>query len=319
MTILKFDKLKFEKLSCPNGCSNSDRKIIIGKDTLHELEGTFTIVRCNNCGLSRTSPRPDQKSVGYYYPDNYRPYSSATIMPSSKGIWKSIRTWVRNNVSGKTTDYLPANSSGRLLEIGCSTGKFLNAASNLGWQVEGVEFSKIAARHARAQGHQVIVGQLETVELPANSYDVVVGWMVLEHLHNPSAVLSHLYMAMKPNGVLILSVPNFNSWSRRIFGQFWYGLQLPTHLFHFTEPSLRKTLEKKGFINCKFSYQANIKDFVLSLSIFLKNKGYIRFSSVLRNMVESAGLKIHLFYPVAALAAVLKGSSRMVVVVRKPH
>jgi len=317
MTTLKFDELKFEKLSCPNGCPVSDRKVVMGQDTLHELEGVFTIVTCNHCGLSRTSPRPDQKSVGYYYPDSYRPYSIEAMKLSSTGPWGGVKKWIRSR-SGKITDYLPVDSTGRLLEIGCSTGKFLNAASNLGWQVEGVEFSQMAAQHAKAQGHKVIVGQLETVELPTDAYDVVAGWMVLEHLHNPSAVLSHLYRAMKPNGVLILSVPNFNSWSRRIFGQFWYGLQLPTHLFHFTEPSLRKTLEKQGFVRCKFRYQANVKDFVLSLSIFLKNKGCVRFSSVLRNLVKNAGLKIHLFYPVAALTAVLKGSSRMVVIVRKP-
>lgn len=318
----RYEDLSFESVACPAGCPPGDKPVLTGHDTLHQLEGTFTIVACRTCGLARTSPRPDSGSIGFYYPSDYAPYTvnrqNSKTESKASGLRGRIKKALRVFLPGRLTKFLPQPGGGRLLEVGCSAGDFLDEAAKLGWQVEGIEFSDQAAGAARAKGHAVQTGQLETVALDPNQYDIVVGWMVLEHLHDPQAALINLFDTLKPGGSLVVSVPNFSAWSRFLFGRHWYCLQLPTHLYHYNRKTLSHLLARAGFGDITVEYSANAKDFFLSLSILLREKGFPGSAEKVRRWVKKAGWKMHLFLPIAFLVSIFRGSSRMTLVARKP-
>jgi SAM-dependent methyltransferase len=168
-------------------------------------------------------------------------------------------------------------SSGRLLDIGCATGLFLNIIRQKDdWDVNGVEINSHAAKIARDQnGLEIFIGTLEEATYPDNYFDAVTLWDVLEHLHNPSLSLQEIRRILKPDGILVFRVPNGKSWSEKIFGQYWAGLDSPRHLYVFDQFTLRRILEKERFDTLQMSCRSgNYPTFILSVKFWLTGKGY---------------------------------------------
>jgi SAM-dependent methyltransferase len=120
----------------------------------------------------------------------------------------------------------------------------------LGWEVHGVEVAPELAQHAREEFNlDVSTGPAEVAlpRFPNDHFDVVSMWHVLEHLFDPSWVLAEVYRILKPGGRLMLEVPNFHSLSRFILRTYWFPLELPRHLYHFTPQTLQAMLTKGGF------------------------------------------------------------------------
>jgi len=134
----------------------------------------------------------------------------------------------------------------RLLEIGCGTGVFLDAARRAGWQTEGIEVSLYAAEAARRRGHVVSCQAAELVDLPAAAYDCVAMWDVLEHVRDPAGVLRRAAAALRPGGVLALSTGDVTSLCARLSGRRWHLYNLPEHLFFFSPTALRLLLSRAG-------------------------------------------------------------------------
>src|SRR5438046_2897226 len=116
-----------EDLGCPLGCARDDEPILIGRDLINGLPGTFTIVRCRGCGLMRTNPRPTPASMGFFYPDDYGPYVG-TQVPSAAArpkLFAPLRKVVRKLFEFNTMR-LPKLPVGRMLEVGCASGAFMH-------------------------------------------------------------------------------------------------------------------------------------------------------------------------------------------------
>lgn len=249
-----------EHITCPNGCTQESREVLKGRDRLHNLPGTFSIFRCTECGLERTNPRPTPDTIGFYYPDNYGPYQATQIRPPSTGAREKIFKFL-----GLVDRRLPKLPPGRMLEIGCSSGAYMQYAREQGWEVEGIEFSGSAADQARSKGFKVQTGAVESAAAPEKPYDLIVGWMVLEHLHQPIEVLSKLRTWMSKDGLLVVSVPDRANISRRLFKSNCYDLHLPNHLFHFNVASLEKTLNTAGWRIQKVFWQRNCNTLIKSI------------------------------------------------------
>ena len=143
---------------------------------------------------------------------------------------------------------------GRVLDVGCGRGLLLKVFRNRGWEVAGTELSDQAASYAREVLHlPVQTGNLEQLNLPANQFDAVVMWHVLEHLPEPRATLAVVNRVLKPGGVFIASVPNFGGWEARFSRDKWFHLDVPRHLTHFTNESLRHLLRDTGFCDLEWS------------------------------------------------------------------
>lgn len=308
-------EIMLEKVSCPIGCDKSDEVVLTGHDLLHDLPGEFTVVRCCSCGVMRTNPRPTPDHIGTYYPDNYGPYVGTRVQhtPKSTGVIKNILRPLFRRVFNFNVTPLPNMVPGRLLEIGCASGAFLHQMSGQGWQVQGIEFSEKAALAAAQLGYRVHAGPLETAPQPDEPFDLIVGWMVLEHLHDPVGGLQKLREWAKPGAWLALSVPNAGSLEFRIFKDKWYALQLPTHFYHFTPASLEKVLSAGGWQLEKVHHQRILNNLIASMGYVLRDKGYAKLGQKLIDFPDRAGRWTYILYPVSWLLSVFGQTGRMTV------
>lgn len=140
----------------------------------------------------------------------------------------------------------PSRAAKRLLELGCGTGVFLDAARRAGWTVTGVEVSAYAAEQARQRGLAVETAPVEGLRPAEDAYDCVALWDVLEHLRDPAGVLCAAAKALRHGGVLALSTGDVTSLCARIAGPRWHLFNLPEHLFFFSPAALQRLLTKAG-------------------------------------------------------------------------
>jgi len=308
------ENVMLEQVSCPLGCSNNDEVVLTGRDLLHDLPGEFTVVKCRTCGLMRTTPRPTPETIGFYYPDDYGPYlgtqvNQATPTSSIKELLKPLVKRVFNF----NTQRLPSLAPGRMLEVGCASGAFLHQMTSQGWQVQGIEFSEKAAQAAAQLGYRVHTGPLETAPPPEESFDLIVGWMVLEHLHDPVGGLQKLREWAKPGAWLVLSVPNSASLEFRLLKEKWYALQVPTHLHHFTPETLGRVLQAGGWTLEKVHHQRVLSNLIASAGYVLRDKGYARLGRKFIDFPEQGGRWVYALYPLAWLFSVFGQTGRMTV------
>lgn len=268
--------LKLEYSPCPMGCTSRDQHVLTAQDRLHHIPGNFDVVRCLTCGLMRTDPRPSVLDIAAFYPEDYGPHAERGNPNRYKGgrsrtnrVLAGIRTWLNLDMYR-----LPLAPPGRLLEVGCAAGDYLEHSAAAGWDVEGIEFSEHAARKARNRGFRVTCAAIESMTVPERKFDLIVAWMVLEHLHDPMSALRKLSGAARPGGYLVLSVPDAAALEFKIFGARWYALSMPTHLYHFSPHTLSRLLADAGWRVVKVRWQANPNNMLRSLAYLLEDKGY---------------------------------------------
>jgi SAM-dependent methyltransferase len=268
-------KLELERVPCIL-CGNAQNKIVLAtQDYALRTPGEFCLVGCTQCGLIYTNPRPTAESIALCYPENYEPYLHDTATNQKYGgKW---RLWLENTAEKaylklyrryqnikldvplplawllaqpRRADFLRINwvEGGKVLDVGCSTGRYLEKLQRYGWDVYGVESNPIIADYARQKrGLNIHAGTLEAAEFPAQFFDAIVFSHVLEHLHDPLAELQEVRRILKPGGQLVIALPNWGSLGRKLFKEHWMALEIPRHLYHFDVTHLRRLLEKAGF------------------------------------------------------------------------
>ena len=260
----------------------------------------------------RTNPRPNPCSIGFFYPENYGPYLSTRDFRDSLQHSTGWLRWIHNTIFSTNPKPLPTLPPGKLLEIGCASGSFLHEMNRQGWQVEGIEFSKSVAEYARSKGYTVRVGALESLSGRHHDYDLIVGWHVLEHLHDPVSSLKKLHAWAKPGGWLVLSLPDAGALEFKIFKDAWYALMLPTHLFHFTTSTLDKMLRLAGWRVERIIWEENPKNLLASLSYCCRDRHWTKLASFISDVGDGRRLA-HLRILLGKLLARLHNSGRIVV------
>lgn len=309
-----------EDVPCCIGCMKNDELIFSAHDLLHDLPGEYSVVKCRTCGLMRTNPRPIPETIGFYYPDDYGPYLGSMVQVVKGEPPATIKRLLKplvNLIFNFNGTVLPPLAPGRMLEIGCASGSYLHKMAGKGWQVQGVEFSEKAAQAAKQLGYPVHAGPLETAPQPEHSFDLIVGWMVLEHLYDPVAGLQKLRKWAKPDAWLVLSVPNAGSLEFRLFKDKWYALQVPTHMHHFTPLSLEIVLRAGGWRLEKVHHQRTLSNLIGSLGYLLRDKGYTKLGGKLINFPERGGRLAYALYPLSWLLSLFGQTGRMTVWARK--
>lgn len=305
-----------EDVVCPLGCSKSDEIVLTGRDLLHGLPGEFTILKCRTCGMMRTNPRPTPEAIGFYYPDDYGPYLGTQVRQTkhkrSTAIKQLLKPFI-NRLFNFNTTALPPLPPGRMLELGCASGSYLYQMAEQGWHVQGIEFSKKAAQTAAQLGYHVHAGPLETAPNPDEPFDLIVGWMVLEHLHDPLGCLKKLREWARPGAWLVLSVPNAESLEFRVFKEKWYALHLPNHLYHFTPQVLERVFKASGWKLKKIHHQRVLSNLIGSTGYVLRNKGFTKLGQKFIDFPEGGGRWNYVLYPLARLLGVFGQTGRMTV------
>jgi SAM-dependent methyltransferase len=231
-------------------------------DRLYWNGGVFDVVKCRECGLTMTNPRPTPDAIGAFYPASY--VSFANKGGPRRGLVSTLRYMIhlpyRLRYGAVERASEPLNPGMRVLDVGCGAGLYLEAMQARGWQVWGVEPSADQAdavrRRLQLPPERVFAGRAEDATFAPESFDLVTMFHVLEHLHDPVAVLTKIRSWLREGGTLRLCVPNLDSYESRLFRRLWFGLDVPRHLTHFEPGTVRQVLEAAGFevecITCDF-------------------------------------------------------------------
>ena len=133
---------------------------------------------------------------------------------------------------------------GKLLDIGAGTGDFIQVAQQNGWNVTGIEPDDQARTIANTKTNNVVYNLEKLDQLETQVYDVITLWHVLEHLPNLEAHIELLKKLLKPNGTLIVAVPNFKSYDANYYKEFWAAYDVPRHLWHFSKNAINSLFDK---------------------------------------------------------------------------
>lgn len=212
--------------------------------SLFKVKG-YEIYKCSNCGLGITEGLKIQKTD--YHRDQVYLQEGAQF----RNIFQRRVNFI---------EFLHLKT-GKVLEIGSSTGLMLSLFKEKGWDVLGVEISKDAAQSAIEKGIPTLMCPVEEIKLPQQSLDVIIMNHTLEHLENPPVVIKKISSLLKVGGILLVDVPNFGGLSARIFRSRWFALLPSEHLWHFTYDSLFHLLNNNGLEIVKRSSPSGIWDY----------------------------------------------------------
>lgn len=202
----------------------------------------FTIMQCDACGFRYTSPRPGQDRIGeYYLSENYISHvEKATTLKDH--LYHLVR---RRAIRNKYHLIARHQASGNALDIGCGTGDFLAYLKHKGYAAHGVEVSPAARQIAVAKGLSVspTLAELD----PSIQFNVITLWHVLEHLSDPRSTLMELFKRCSNGGLLVIAVPDNESWDCKHYGPLWAAWDVPRHLSHFRRKDVHRLLKEVGF------------------------------------------------------------------------
>jgi ubiquinone/menaquinone biosynthesis C-methylase UbiE len=229
-------------------CESNNATIIgNGQDfEYHTSRETFSVMRCNSCGLIYLNPRPVISEFKRIYPPSYHAYNfSENNFGFPYRVRSRIETWRLLHDCRR----LPDNA--RILDVGCGDGFHLSLLAKSGkknWSLEGVDINKHAIDAATRKGLRVYRGRVEEVDLPEESYDLIFMIMTIEHLERPDRTLYSIKRLLKKGGRLVIVTDNTNSVDFTFFKEhYWGGYHFPRHWNLFNRHSLQKLAEKTGF------------------------------------------------------------------------
>ena len=283
----EWDANELETLGhCPI-CQSTTRTVLYEglTDTLFKCApGRWTLHACSGCGTAYLNPRPSAASIGKAYASYYTHSEAENKAPAQnlpswgRALLKCARATFNSYLNARWHTALtpsnawgrylvprisqaralaeqkmrqmpnqPVDRPGRLLDVGCGNGAFLQMAQAAGWSVQGIDFDPLAVAEARRQGLAVDLGGIDQLAAQAQTYDWITCSHVLEHVHEPHQLLQSLHRLLRPCGTLWLQTPNVDSIGHKTYGPYWRGLEPPRHLTLLTLPALRSALEKARF------------------------------------------------------------------------
>jgi SAM-dependent methyltransferase len=217
-----------EKLDCPSCGGHETTRVLISCNA-------YPIVRCSRCHLVFTDVRNAPPASALYPAFDQSTSGVPKAMRSSLGVFTRQRAEVVRGVK----------AGGRLLDFGCGSGAFARWMSERGYDAVGLEPFSLG-QPTEAERLLLIREPLESAAPRIGRFDVITLWHVLEHLNRPVDVLEKLSELLAADGVLIISVPNFESWQSRVFRGSWFHLDPPRHIVHFEAETLERCVHEAG-------------------------------------------------------------------------
>lgn len=188
--------------------------------------------------MLETFPQPKGKNLASYYESSE--YISHT--DSNKSLVDKLYQIVKSVALKNKLKLINSfeTSDKTLLDVGCGTGDFLLTCQNSDWKVIGVEPNKnaneLAQNKLNVNSGATIFSEL--IEINDKQFDVITLWHVLEHVPDLDIYILKLKSLLKPNGVLVVAVPNYKSYDANYYKQFWAAFDVPRHLWHFSKKSI---------------------------------------------------------------------------------
>ncbi len=196
---------------------------------------TFELLYDENLDLLITSPQPAEDVLGRYYEsDDYISHTDG-----KRSIFEKAYHFVKNIALKNKLSLINdlQKSRGSLLDIGAGTGDFLLVAKKNGWKTVGIEPSEKAKAIAQRKGVEL---RSNLSDFADHSFDIITMWHVLEHVPNLENQIKELKRLLKPDGSIIIAVPNFKSFDANYYKEFWAAYDVPRHLWHFSKTAMEK-------------------------------------------------------------------------------
>ncbi len=221
---------------------------LCGADDIHQryqLNG-WNIVSCQHCGLIYVNPMPDAEALQAFYTEDFfqgnrRPTGYVDYLRDKEIHMHQFRVYwplIRREFP----------TPGRVLDIGCALGFFLDMAQAEGWETVGIELSEFGAQWARDKlGLDVHTGSLLDVHLPKSSFDVVTLWATIEHLADPINTLREAHRVLKPDGLILITTGEVEGILDKLSTGLCPWYEPPGHLYYFSTRTLRAMLQEAGF------------------------------------------------------------------------
>jgi len=235
------------------GAPDSRRCIVCDRaepfPTFYE-RGEFRLVRCPGCSLVFQHPQPSRAAMArlYYHDEEFTRMLEGELRPTTVALAESKFELLAG---------AGVHPPGSALDVGASTGAWVQRAAQAGWDAVGVELGDASASAARARGLDVRTGTLEQAApaLAGRRFDLITFWDVLEHVPDPLAELERAGAMLADGGVLAVTLPNVDGWYPRVTRQLlarrtgvWEYPELPAHLFDFAPSTLRALTARAGLV-----------------------------------------------------------------------
>lgn len=206
---------------------------------------SFGIWQCAHCSLRFTQNVPDPEHIGkYYQSENYISHTE-----TSRGLVNWLYLKVRKYTLSSKRRFIEDQTnrkSGALLDVGAGTGAFLYHLRQKGWSVEGVEPDSGAIARAAREYQLQLKPSPELFNFPAQSFDAITLWHVLEHVHDLHGYMKQIKNLVRADGVIFIAVPNYTSEDAKRYQQAWAAYDVPRHLYHFSPASMHQLMDIHG-------------------------------------------------------------------------
>jgi 2-polyprenyl-3-methyl-5-hydroxy-6-metoxy-1,4-benzoquinol methylase len=227
---------------CPI-CNKEDISTLLHTKDYSLTTEDFQIIQCANCTLEYTDPAPSKEAITPYY--NFPSYISHT--DTKEGLVNKMYHKVRNHTLTQKTNWVQSlftGHKGQLLEVGAGTGAFAHSMLKKGWKVTALE-PDVSSRQKALENYDINLLPIEELfHLEPAKYEVITLWHVLEHVHDLNSYMKIFHSLLKPNGRLIIAVPNYTSYDAGYYKKYWAAYDVPRHLYHFSPLSMHYLAKK---------------------------------------------------------------------------
>lgn len=280
-------------------------------DRLFSAPGEWDLKRCpqNGCGLIWLDPQPLEADIAKAYTNYYTHggplFNEADDVPHRRlrEAWRAAKSayLARRFGDGEQPQgafgwllalpvlltrlecdalniprrYLAAPAKGRLLDVGCGDGSVLMLAESKGWEAVGVDVDPDAVAHARRRGLTAHSGRLADQRFAEAAFDLVLMNHVIEHVHDPLGTLKEIRRILRPDGQLVVTTPNADSWGHRHFGRHWRELDPPRHLWIFNARALAVLAKRAGFTRGVASSTLRVTPYLFIHSRIIRRAGRV--------------------------------------------
>ncbi len=205
------------------------------------VQNNYNVVKCRKCGLVYVNPRPELAALTELY-DNYHQRDG-----KDEHVWGRLMEKNFNDVALHLNRVFP--EKGKVLDIGCGYGHFIEIMMSLGWATLGIDLSPKTLAYARKKGLNVAKASIDNATFPDGSFNAITAFYVLEHLANPLSTLKKVLKMLKPGGVIVIRVPCTTSIVRilSVFKVKNNLYDIPYHLYDFSPKTISLLLKKAGF------------------------------------------------------------------------
>ena len=262
-------------------CHGQSDKYLTVTDMLYGIDGEWDLFKCNNnkCGHIFQFPVPNDTDLEKYYSDKYYSASPPQINFDSsykkrRGVWLKLNylkyfleynhlsqyNFLPAALLGKYLFSKPMNydtpkfiKNGKILDFGSGSGDSVSFLNYIGWDSEGIDFSKSAVEAGKKAKLNIKQGSIEELDKMVEYYDYIMSSHCVEHVPDIYGLFNSFYNALKKGGTLAIEVPNGDSLSFKILKKYYYYLAIPLHIHIFSIKSLLFIAKKTGFKNIEFS------------------------------------------------------------------